>query len=116
MKGVDLPVVLVGIGALEKELKKQVQRLNLRNTHFLGTLPDQDKCALLELCLGVVFPSHLRSEAFGITLVEGAMYGKPLISSEIGTGTTYINIDNETGLVAPPQSRSLERGNAHPLE
>ena len=28
--------------------------------------------------------------------------GKPMISSEIGTGTTYINIDRETGLVVPP--------------
>jgi hypothetical protein len=50
----------------------------------------------------VAFPSHLRSEAFGISLLEGAMYGKPMISSEIGTGTTYINIDGETGLVVPP--------------
>ncbi len=104
MKGVDLPVVLVGIGKLEKELKRQAHRLDLRNIYFLGALSDEDKCALLELCLGVVFPSHLRSEAFGITLVEGAMYGKPLISSEIGTGTTYINIDNETGLVVPPSN------------
>jgi len=30
------------------------------------------------------------------------MFGKPLISSEIGTGTSYINIDGETGLVVPP--------------
>jgi rhamnosyl/mannosyltransferase len=30
------------------------------------------------------------------------MYGKPMISSEIGTGTTFINIANETGLVVPP--------------
>jgi rhamnosyl/mannosyltransferase len=30
------------------------------------------------------------------------MYGKPMISSEIGTGTTYINIDQDTGLVVPP--------------
>lgn len=30
------------------------------------------------------------------------MYGKPMISSEIGTGTTYINIANDTGLVIPP--------------
>ena len=56
------------------------------------------------LSYGVVFPSHLRSEAFGISLLEGAMYGKPLISSEIGTGTTYINIANETGLVVPPSN------------
>jgi len=65
-------------------------------------LPDTDKVALLTLCYGVVFPSHLRSEAFGISLLEGAMYGKPMISSEIGTGTTFINIENETGLVVPP--------------
>jgi rhamnosyl/mannosyltransferase len=30
------------------------------------------------------------------------MYGKPLISSEIGTGTSFINISNETGIVVPP--------------
>ena len=30
------------------------------------------------------------------------MFGKPMISSEIGTGTTFINIANETGLVVPP--------------
>jgi rhamnosyl/mannosyltransferase len=30
------------------------------------------------------------------------MYGKPLISSEIGTGTSFINNHNETGFVIPP--------------
>jgi rhamnosyl/mannosyltransferase len=30
------------------------------------------------------------------------MYGKPLISSEIGTGTSFINIADETGIVIPP--------------
>jgi rhamnosyl/mannosyltransferase len=30
------------------------------------------------------------------------MNSKPMISSEIGTGTTYINIHGETGLVVPP--------------
>lgn len=30
------------------------------------------------------------------------MYGKPMISSEIGTGTSYINVHGETGLVVPP--------------
>jgi len=49
-----------------------------------------------------VFPSHLRSEAFGVTLLEGAMHARPLISSEIGTGSSYVNIDGETGIVVPP--------------
>jgi len=69
---------------------------------FVGALDEQDKAALLMLCYAVSFPSHLRSEAFGMSLLEGAMYGKPMISSEIGTGTTYVNVDGETGLVVPP--------------
>ncbi|MNH15035.1 Alpha-D-kanosaminyltransferase [compost metagenome] len=64
---------------------------------------------MLELSYAVVFPSHLRSEAFGISLLEGAMFGKPMISSEIGTGTSYINIHNETGLVVPPSNPSAFR-------
>lgn len=101
-KGADYPIVIVGAGPIEEELKAQVAQLGLRNIHFLGHLPDEDKVALLTLCFGVLFPSHLRSEAFGISLLEGAMYGKPMISSEIGTGTTFINIGGETGLVVPP--------------
>lgn len=100
--GLDYPVVIVGAGPIEDELKQQAAQLGLRNIHFLGHLPDEDKVALLTLCYGVLFPSHLRSEAFGISLLEGAMFGKPMISSEIGTGTTFINIGNETGLVVPP--------------
>jgi len=102
MRGLNYPVVIVGAGPLEEELHAQARTLGLQNLHFLGFLGDEDKVALLELSYAVVFPSHLRSEAFGISLLEGAMYGKPMISSEIGTGTSYINIHNETGLVVPP--------------
>ncbi|MFZ6649764.1 glycosyltransferase, partial [Undibacterium sp. TJN25] len=51
----------------------------------------------------------LRSEAFGISLLEGAMFGKPMISSEIGTGTTYINLADQTGLVVPPNDPAALR-------
>ena len=101
-QGLDYPIMIIGAGPIEAELKAQVAQLGLRNIYFLGQLPDEDKVALLTLCYGVLFPSHLRSEAFGISLLEGAMYGKPMISSEIGTGTTFINIADETGLVVPP--------------
>ena len=104
IKNSAFPVLIVGAGPIEKELKMHAEKLDIRNLHFLGFLPEEDKYALLELCFAVLFPSHLRSEAFGISLLEGAMYGKPLISSEIGTGTTYINIDKETGVVVPPSN------------
>ena len=101
-KGTNYPIVIVGAGPIEAELKKQAEETGLSNIHFLGFLSDEDKVALLTLCYALLFPSHLRSEAFGISLLEGAMYGKPLISSEIGTGTSFINIADETGLVVPP--------------
>lgn len=101
-QGTDFPIVIVGAGPLELELRTQAHALGLAHVHFAGRLADEDKVALLQLCSAIVFPSHLRSEAFGISLLEGAMYGKPMISSEIGTGTSYINIHGETGLVVPP--------------
>jgi rhamnosyl/mannosyltransferase len=100
--GTDYPVVIVGAGPIEQELKDHAARLGLKNVMFVGRVDELDKVALLKLCYAVAFPSHLRSEAFGISLLEGAMFGKPMISSEIGTGTTYINIDRQTGLVVPP--------------
>ena len=104
LRGMNYPVVIIGSGPVETELKEHAARLGLQHVHFLGALPDVDKVVLLQLCYAVVFPSHLRSEAFGISLLEGAMFGKPMISSEIGTGTTFINIAGETGLVVPPSN------------
>lgn len=104
LDGVDYPLVIIGSGPEEQALKAQAERLSLRNVHFLGRLDDEDKACILQLCYALIFPSHLRSEAFGISLLEAAMYGKPLISCEIGTGTTYVNIHEKTGLAVPPAS------------
>ncbi len=52
-----------------------------------------------------------------MVLVEAAMFGKPMISCEIGTGTTFVNIDGETGLVVPPEnSTDLAQAMTHLLE
>lgn len=103
LQGTTMRCVIAGAGPVEGELKHRAASLGLsNNVTFLGHVSDTEKVALMNLCRAVVFPSHLRSEAFGVTLLEGAMYGKPLISTEIGTGTSYINCDGETGFVVPP--------------
>jgi rhamnosyl/mannosyltransferase len=101
VRGTTLPVVLVGQGPLEAELRALAVRYQLTQVHFLGEVSDVDKVALLQCCTALIFPSHLRSEAFGVALLEGAMYAKPLISCDIGTGTSFINVDQETGCVIP---------------
>ena len=102
--GKSYPVLIVGSGPTEQVLKRRAKRLGLRHVTFVGRVSDVVKVALLRLCKGVVFPSHLRSEAFGVTLLEGAMSSKPLISTEVGTGTSYVNQQNRTGLVVQPGS------------
>lgn len=96
-------VLIAGSGPLEQELKDQTLRLGLQNVRFLGHVDDDEKIALIHEARAIVFPSCERSEAFGITLLEGAMFAKPLITADIGTGTTYINKDGETGLVVAPK-------------
>lgn len=90
-----IPVVVAGGGSLDTDELPE-------NITLTGRVSDDDKGALLALCDAFVFPSYMRSEAFGIALLEAAFAGKALISCEIGTGTTYINRDGETGIAIPP--------------
>ncbi|MDY8108879.1 glycosyltransferase [Fulvimarina sp. 2208YS6-2-32] len=95
-------IVIVGTGPIEPELKRQAAALGADNLHFVGPVEDIDKMALHALSAGFVFPSNQRSEAFGLALLEAAMVGKPMISTELGTGTSYVNADRKTGIVVPP--------------
>lgn len=97
-----LPVVIAGHGPEEKALKARASALGATNVRFAGFVSNDVKQALMRSCKAVVFPSCERSEAFGVTLLEGQMHGLPLISCEIGTGTSYVNQHGETGLVVPP--------------
>ncbi|WP_028454690.1 glycosyltransferase [Chitinilyticum litopenaei] len=96
------PIVLAGDGPLRARYQQQAAAAGLTHVHFPGQIDDTDKAALLAGAHAFVFPSHLRSEAFGLGLVEAAMHGKAMISCEIGTGTSHINLHEQTGLVVPP--------------
>ncbi|MDE0190630.1 MAG: glycosyltransferase [Gammaproteobacteria bacterium] len=104
MRDAPYRAVIVGSGPLEGELKSQCRHLGLGNVTFTGYLPDPMKVALLNGCRAVVSPSYLRAEAFGVSLLEGAMAGKPLITTEVGSGTSHVNVHGETGLVVEPRS------------
>jgi rhamnosyl/mannosyltransferase len=99
---VHTPIVIAGAGPMESSLKRFAGEHGLSHVHFAGHISDRDKSALLSTCRGLVFPSHLPSESFGVTLLEASLHGKPMITCEIGTGTTYVNRQGETGLVVAP--------------
>jgi rhamnosyl/mannosyltransferase len=101
-----LPVVIAGKGPELNNLKDQVNTLGLKNVHIIGFVSDLERNALLSLCKAFVFPSHIRSEAFGVSLIESLYYGKPIISCDIGTGTSFVNKNGETGIVIVPEDSS----------
>ena len=101
---IDATIVIAGSGPEERALKELLLQTGGRNVIFAGQISDTEKVALLRSCQGLVLPSHLRSEAFGMVLVEAAMFGKPQISCEIGTGTSFVNAHEETGIVVPPEA------------
>ena len=109
MKGTNYHTIIAGSGPLESELKQKAKELGLTNVTFIGFVTDEEKYALLKLCKGIVFPSNLRSEAFGMTLLEGAIFKKPLITADISSGMSYININNKTGITVEPNSPSSLR-------
>jgi len=99
-----LPVVIAGNGPERENLQAYIDKHDLSNVKMVGFISEEDKVSLHTLSKAFVFPSHLRSEAFGISLVEAQMFGKPIVSCDIGTGSSYVNIDNKTGYTVKPEN------------
>lgn len=105
----QIPVVIAGDGPEKQRLQQMAQQHGLSNVQFVGRVSNEVKTVLLTLCRCVVAPAHLRTEAFCISLLEGLLFGKPLISTEVGTGTSFVNQDHTTGFVVPPADPSALR-------
>ena len=97
-------LLIVGSGKNYREIKNRIKKID--NIKILTNINDNELPCLIKLSKCLVLPSHLRSEAFGFSLLEGLMFGKPLISCDIKTGTSFININNLTGYVVKPKSSS----------
>lgn len=96
-------VIIAGSGPEHDRLARQIADSGAP-VKLVGQVTEAEKCVLISRSIAVILPSHLRSEAFGMVLVEAAMMGRPMISCSISTGTTFVNASGETGLVVPPEN------------
>jgi rhamnosyl/mannosyltransferase len=105
MQQVEYPLVIVGNGPERHRLKRKTEELGLESkVHFTGAIGQRALVHYLHACELFVFPASHRSEAYGLSLVQALACGKPAISTELGTGTSFVNRDGETGLVVEPRN------------
>jgi glycosyltransferase involved in cell wall biosynthesis len=69
---------------------------------FRGRISDEELIVHYRAADVFVLPSTLRAESLGVVLLEAMACELPLVTTELGTGTSYANVQGETGLVVPP--------------
>lgn len=96
-------LVVVGEGPMGDVWRRRAAQLGLKNrVCFVGAVTAEELPAFYQACDLFVLPSTLRAEAFGLAAVEAMASGRPVITTALGTGTSYVNIHRKTGLVVPP--------------
>jgi rhamnosyl/mannosyltransferase len=102
-RGLDADVMLVGDGPERAALEARARALGVADrVTFLGNVGNEQLCALYSACDLFVLPSITRQEAFGLVQIEAMARGKPVISTDLGTGVSWVNQHGETGLVVAP--------------
>ena len=69
---------------------------------FLGEVDDEELPGIYRQAHLFVLPANARAEAFGTVLLEAMASGLPCVTTEVGTGTSWVVQDGVTGRVVPP--------------
>ncbi len=97
-------LTIVGVGPMEAEWKTLSQELGLtERVTFAGEIDDAYLPAYYHQADLFVLPANARAEAYGIVLIEAMASGLPCVTTELGTGTSWIVQDGITGFVVSPQ-------------
>jgi len=97
-------LLVVGVGPMAGEWRSLAQEIGVaERVSWLGEVSDADLPMLYHLADLFVLPASHPSEAFGLVQVEAMAAGVPVICTELGTGTSYVNQDGVTGRVVPPR-------------
>ncbi len=101
-KHINAPVVIAGDGPERERCMALARELGV-TIAFPGTLTHDDLLAHLHACDVFAFPSIVRSEAYGISMLEAHVAGKPVVATTLGTGVEFVNQHGVTGLNVPPK-------------
>ena len=103
MRRIEAHLLIIGTGPMQEAWQDLAREENLADkVFFLGDGSEKESLAARYAAELFVLPSTNRAEALGIVQLEAMACGLPVVCTELGTGTSYVNRDGETGLVVPP--------------
>ena len=96
---------IVGTGFIEDSLKNLAREKGLADrVEFLGQVSEQELVAYYHACDVFVLPSITNHEMFGLVQLEAMACRKPVVSSNLPTGVTWLNQHGKTGYTVAPRN------------
>jgi rhamnosyl/mannosyltransferase len=97
-----IPAVIVGDGPSRAGWEALARDLGVMDrVRFEGEVSSSRLRALMHACSIFVLPSVTRAEAFGYVQLEAMACGKPVVSTDVPSGVSWVNQHDCTGLVVP---------------
>jgi glycosyltransferase involved in cell wall biosynthesis len=104
MGQVDGHLLIAGDGPLRPTLEMQTQTLGLQHKiTFLGEIHNDHMPPFYHAADLFALASVARSEAFGIVQLEAMACGKPVVNTNLDSGTPWVSPDGVTGITVPPK-------------
>jgi len=99
-----IKLLIAGSGPMAQAIEERIATPELKGrVVFLNRkLSEEEKLELLHRCLFFVFPSTLRTEAFGIAQLEAMACAKAIINTSLPTGVPWVSPNGVSGLTVPP--------------
>jgi glycosyltransferase involved in cell wall biosynthesis len=99
----DVLLTVVGDGVMRTEWEELAASLGIASrVSFVGEVDDNALPGVYRQATAFVLPSNARSESFGTVLLEAMASGLPCVTTEVGTGTSWVVQDGVSGMVVPP--------------
>jgi glycosyltransferase involved in cell wall biosynthesis len=99
----EVRLTVVGEGPMRSPWERLSSTLGLDDrVDFVGAVTDAELPRYYAEAALFVLPAGSRAEAFGTVLLEAMASALPVVSTELDTGTSWVNRDGVTGRVVPP--------------
>ena len=102
LAGSSVHATIAGDGPRRAHWQRLASNLGLNGrVTFTGEVSDAELRRMMHGASALVLPSITRAEAFGYVQLEAMAAGKPVISTDVPGGVSWVNQHGRTGLVVP---------------